>query len=97
MALFRIGCFGFTILTIESPRAFLSQRNCFESIDFIFCFNSTGESAFRWGAELGMSRALLSEACECGESWRCLPFGLRTTTTGCVLLKWCVQGGIGAD
>ena len=61
MALFRIGCFLFTILTIESPRAFLSQRNCFESIDFIFCFNSTGESAFRWGAELGMSRVLLSE------------------------------------
>ena len=97
MALFRIGCFGFTILTIESPRAFLSQRNCFESIDFIFCFNSTGESAFRWGAELGMSRALLSEACERDESCRCLPSGLGTATTGCVLWKECVLGRVGAD
>ena len=60
MALFRIGCFLFTILTIESPRAFLSQRYGFESIDFIF-FDGTGESAFRCRAELGMSRALLSE------------------------------------
>ena len=75
MALFRIGCFLFTILTIESPRVFLSQRNCFESIDFIF-FDGTGESAFRWDAGLGMSRALLSEACERDESWRCLPSGL---------------------
>ena len=38
MALFRIGCFLFTILTIESPRAFLSQRYGFESIDFITDF-----------------------------------------------------------
>ena len=97
MALFRIGCFGFTILTIESPRAFLSQRNCFESIDFIFCFNSTGESAFRWGAELGMSRVLLSEACERDESWRCLPSGLGTATTECVLWEGCVLGQVGAD
>ena len=28
---------------------------------FIFCFESTGESAFRWDAGLGMSRVLLSE------------------------------------
>ena len=41
---------------------------------FYFFFEGTGESAFRWGAELGMSRALLSEACERDESWRaCLP------------------------
>ena len=73
MALFRIGCCGFTILTIESPRAFLSQRNCFESIDFIF-FDGTGESAFRCGAGLGMSRVLLSEACEVtGHGGACLP------------------------
>ena len=91
MALFRIGCFGFTILTIESPRAFLSQRNCFESIDFIFFFESKGESAFRWGAVLGMSRALLSEACESDETGQCLPSGLGTATTECV------QGGTGAD
>ena len=69
MALFRIGCFFFTILTIESPRAFLSQRYRFESIDFIFFFERTGESAFRCGAGLGMSRALLSEACESDRSW----------------------------
>ena len=97
MALFRIGCFDFTILTIESPRAFLSQRNSFESIDFIFCFNSTGESAFRCGTDLGMSRALLSEACERDKSWRCLPSGLGTATTGCVLWKGCVLGRVGAD
>ena len=73
MALFRIGCFGFTILTIESPRAFLSQRNCFESIDFIF-FDGTGESAFRCRAELGMSRGLLSETYEVtGHVGACLP------------------------
>ena len=73
MALFRIGCFFFTILTIESPRAFLSQRYSFESIDFIF-FESAGESAFRWGAKLGMSRGLLSEAYEVtGHGGACLP------------------------
>ena len=74
MALFRIGCFLFTILTIESPRAFLSQRYNFESIDFIF-FDGTGESAFRWDAELGMSQTgYYSEACESDRSWRaCLP------------------------
>ena len=77
MALFRIGCFLFTILTIESPRAFLSQRYGFESIDFIF-FDGTGESAFRWDAGLGVSRALLSEAFESDRSWRCLPSGLKT-------------------
>ena len=96
MALFRIGCFLFTILTIESPRTFLSQRNYFESIDFIF-FEGTGESAFRRGAELGMSRALLSEACERDESWWCLPSGLGTATTECVLWKGCVLGVVGAD
>ena len=58
---------------------------------FYFFFEGTGESAFRWGAKLGMSRALLSEACECGESWRCLPSGLGTATTECVL------GEVGAD
>ena len=97
MALFRIGCFGFTILTIESPRAFLSQRNSFESIDFIFCFNSTGESAFRCGTDLGMSRALLSEACERDKSWRCLPSGLGTATTECVLWEGRVLGLESAD
>ena len=97
MALFRIGCFGFTILTIESPRAFLSQRNYFESIDFIFCFNGTGESAFLWDAELGMRRALLSVACERDESWRCFPSGLGTATTECVLWEGCVLGRVGAD
>ena len=64
---------------------------------FYFFFESTGESAFRCGAELGMSRALLSEACERDESWRCLPSGLRTATTGCVLWKECVLGRVGAD
>ena len=64
---------------------------------FYFFFESTGESAFRWGAELGMSRELLSEACERDESWRCLPSGLGTATTESVLLKWCVQGEVGAD
>lgn len=44
-----------------------------------------------------MSRALLSEACECGESWRCLPSGLGTATIECVLLKGYVQGEVGAD
>ena len=39
-----------------------------------------------------MSRALLSEACERDESWRCLPSGLRTATTGGVLWKECVLG-----
>ena len=73
MALFRIGCFFFTILTIESPRAFLSQRYSFESIDFIF-FDGTGESAFRWGKGLGMSRVLLSEAYESDRhGGACLP------------------------
>ena len=73
MALFRIGCFGFTILTIESPRAFLSQRYSFESIDFIF-FDGTGESAFRWDAGLGMSRVFLFGACESDRhDGACLP------------------------
>ena len=40
---------------------------------------------------------ILSEACESDKSWWCLPSGLRTTTTGGVLLKWCVQGVVGAD
>ena len=44
-----------------------------------------------------MSRALLSEVCECGESWRCLPSGLRTATTECVLWKRCVLGRVGAE
>ena len=44
-----------------------------------------------------MSRALLSEACERDKSWRCLPSGLRTATTGCVLWKECVLGEVGAD
>ena len=96
MALFRIGCFLFTILTIESPRAFLSQRYSFESIDFIF-FESAGESAFRWGAKLGMSRVLLFEVYESDRSWRCLPSGLGTATTECVLLKGCAQGEVGVD
>ena len=44
-----------------------------------------------------MSRALLSEACERDESCRCLPSGLGTATTECVLWKGCVQGEVGAD
>ena len=48
---------------------------------FYFFLRRDGESAFRWGAELGMSRALPSEACERDESWRCLPSGLRTGET----------------
>ena len=64
---------------------------------FIFFFESKGESAFRCGAELGMSRALLSEACERDKSWRCLPSSLGTATTGCVLWKECVLGRVGAD
>ena len=64
---------------------------------FYFFFEGTGESAFRCGAELGMSRALLSEACERDKSWRCLPSSLGTATTGCVLWKECVLGRVGAD
>ena len=48
---------------------------------FYFFLRRDGESAFRWGAELGMSRALPSEACERDESWRCLPSGLKTGET----------------
>ena len=36
--LIHIGCFGFTILTIESPRAILSQRNCFWINRFYYRF-----------------------------------------------------------
>ena len=61
---------------------------------FIFFFESKGESEFRYGAELGMRRALLSEACERDESWRCLPSGLGTATTECVLWEGCVLGGL---
>ena len=64
---------------------------------FIFFFERTGESAFRWRAELGMSRVLLSEAYESDRSWRCLPSGLGTATTECVLWKGCVQGEVGVD
>ena len=64
---------------------------------FYFFFEGTAESAFRWGAELGMSRELLSEACESDRAWRCLPSGLGTATTGCVLWKGCVLGRVGAD
>ena len=41
-----------------------------------------------------MSRALLSEACESDESCRCLPSGLGTSTTECVLWEGCVLGGL---
>ena len=78
------------------PEGFFKPTRRFESIDFIF-FDGTGESAFRCGAELGMSRALLSEACERDESWRCLPSGLGTATTECVLWEGCVLGQVGAD
>jgi len=61
---------------------------------FYFFLRRDGESAFRWGAELGMSRALPSEACERDESWRCLPSGLGTATTECVLWEECVLGGL---
>lgn len=44
-----------------------------------------------------MSRALLSEACESDKSWWCLPSGLGTATTECVLLEWCVLGLESAD
>ena len=64
---------------------------------FIFFFEGTGESAFRWGAELGMRRALLSEACEGGGAWQSLPSSLGTATTECVLWEGCVLGRVGAD
>ena len=45
---------------------------------FYFFFEGTGESAFRWGAGLGMSKALLSETYEVTgmavlafRSWNC--------------------------
>ena len=63
----------------------------------LFFLRRDGESAFRRGAELWMSRALLSEAFESDRSWRCLPSGLGTATTGCVLWKGCVLGQVGAD
>ena len=63
----------------------------------LFFLRRTGESAFRWGAKLGMSRALLSEAYESNRAWRCLPSGLGTATTECVLLKGCAQGEVGVD
>ena len=44
-----------------------------------------------------MSRELLSEACESDRSWRCLPSGLGTATTECVLWEGCVLGQVGAD
>ena len=44
-----------------------------------------------------MSRALLSEAYERDESWRCLPSGLGTATTECVLWEECVLGLESAD
>ena len=47
VALFRIGCFGFTILTIESPRAFLSQRNCFRINRFYFLLRRHGKVRFQ--------------------------------------------------
>ena len=41
---------------------------------FIFFFERTGESAFRWDAGLEMSRELLSEAYEVtGHGGACLP------------------------
>ena len=78
------------------PEGFFKPTRRFESIDFIF-FDGTGESAFRWDAGLGMSSVLLSEAYESDRSWRCLPSGLGTATTGCVLWKGCVLGRVGAD
>ena len=63
----------------------------------LFFLRRDGESAFRRGAELWMSRALLSEACERDESWWCLPSGLGTATTECVLWDECVLGVVGAD
>ena len=46
---------------------------------FIFFFDGTGESAFRCGAELGMSRVLLSELVRvASHGGACLPvLGLR--------------------
>ena len=52
-----------------------------------------GECVSMW-CGLGMSRALLSEACERDESCRCLPSGLGTSTTECVLWEGCVLGGL---
>ena len=40
---------------------------------------------------------LLHSACERDRSWRCLPSGLGTATTECVLWEGCVQGEVGAD
>ena len=52
---------------------------------------------FRGDAGLVMSRVLLSEVYESDRSLRCLPSGLGTATTGCVLWKGCVLGRVGAD
>jgi len=55
--LIHIGCFLFTILTIESPRAFLSQRYGFESIDFILFFLRWGGRVRFDGVQARMSQA----------------------------------------
>ena len=58
------------VVTIESEDGSFPIVQCQPAS---FFFNSTGESAFQCGVELGMSRALLSEVCESDESWQCLP------------------------
>ena len=55
------------------------------------------EKCIRGGSKLVMSKALLSEACERDETEQCLPSGLGTATTGCVLWEGCVLGRVGAD
>ena len=52
---------------------------------------------FRGDAGLVMSRVLLSEVYESDRSLRCLPSGLGTATTECVLWEGCVLGRVGAD
>ena len=59
-------------------------------MDFIFCFESTGESAFRWSAGLGMSRVLLFGACEGDRTWQSLPSGLgKGNNEVCALERVC--------
>ena len=70
---------------------------------FYFFFEGTGESAFRCGAGLGMSRVLLSEACEVtGHGGACLPvlelrlrgvcFGRGVCWDGLVLIRLLRKG-----
>ena len=56
---------------LNRPLRVVSNR----AVSTCFAF-ARKEKCIRGGSKLVMSKALLSEACECGESWRCLPSGL---------------------